>query len=187
MLPTSLCPHCAVKEHLDLLRGFNRAAPDAPFFPTQSGQPASKGGGAYDCISHASAHCPVTAPPGRLAGEAILCESVACNTYLGKSGVEVARFQALARHSSNANLGYLQGAHAQAMTNVTTEAASPARSLASLQKELQALQTQVNANKPLPPASLSPESTRSVWNPGVHSELHYLRPTDLSCSRCRWK
>ena len=107
--------------------------------------------------------------------------------YLGKSGVEVARFQALARHSSNANLGYLQGAHAQAMTNVTTEAASPARSLASLQKELQALQTQVNANKPLPPASLSPGSTRSVWNPGVLSELHYLRPTDLSHTLCRWK
>ena len=85
--------------------------------------------------------------------------------YLGKSGVAVARFQALARHPSNANLRYLQGAHAQAMTNVTAEAGF-SRSLASLQQELQALQTQVNANKPLPPASLSPESTRSVWNPG---------------------
>ena len=44
VIPCSLCPYCAVKEHLDLLQLSGNAAPDAPFFPTQSGQPASKRG-----------------------------------------------------------------------------------------------------------------------------------------------
>ena len=110
--------------------------------------------------------------------------------YLGKSGVEVARIQALARHSSNAIHGYLQGTHAEAITDAITDVAAEAgfsRSLASLQWGLQALQTQVNADKPLPPASTPSKSTRSVWNPGVHSKLHYFRPTDLSLTLCGWK
>jgi hypothetical protein len=186
VLPTSLCPHCAVKEHLDLLQSSGRAAPDAPFFPTQSGQPASKRGvvhtiaslmGQLGLPSHSASGAPLWG------GHSMRIGGV---QYLGKSGVEVARIQALARHSSNAILGYLQGIHAEAMTNVAAEAGF-SRSLASLQLELQALQTQVNASKPLPPASLPSKSTRSVWNPGVHSKLHYLRPTDLSRTLCGWK
>ena len=106
--------------------------------------------------------------------------------YLGKSGVEVARIQALARHSSNAIHGYLQGTHAEAITNVAAEAGF-SRSLASLQRELQSFQTQVNADKPRPPASIPSKSTRSVWNLGVHSKLHYFRPTDLSLTLCGWR
>ena len=82
----------------------------------------------------------------------------------------MARIQALARHSSNAFHGYLQGSLAKAISNVAAEAGF-SRSLASLQRELQSLQTQLSADKPLPPASVAAISTRSVWNPGAHSKL----------------
>ena len=88
----------------------------------------------------------------------------------------MACIQALVRHSSNAIHGYLQGTHAKAFSNVAAEAGF-SRSLASLQRELQSLQNQLNADKPLSPASVPAISTRSVWNPGAHSKLRYLRPT----------
>ena len=186
VLPASLCPHCAVKEHLDQLKCSGMAAPDAPFFPTQSGKPASKRGVVHTIASlmhqlglpsHSASGAPLWG------GHSMRIGGV---QYLGKSGVEVSRIQALARHSSTAIHGYLQGTHAQAMTNVAAEAGF-SRSLASLQQELQALQTHVNANKPPPSASPPPESARSVWNPGAHSKLHYLRPTDLSRTLCGWQ
>lgn len=186
VLPTSLCPYCAVKEQLDHLQCSGRAAPDAPFFPTQSGQPASKRGVVHTIAalmhhlglpSHSASGAPLWG------GHSMRIGGV---QYLGKSGVEVSRIQALARHSSSAILGYLQGTHAAAITNVAAEAGF-SRSLASLQQELQALQTQVNAGTTLPTTSLSPEHTRSVWNPGLHSKLHYLRTTDISRTLCGWK
>ena len=186
VLPTSLCPHCAVKEHLDLLTSSGKAAPDAPFLPTQSGQPISKRGVVHTIASlmhqlglpsHSASGAPLWG------GHSMRIGGV---QYLGRSGVEVARIQALARHSSNAIHGYLQGTHAEAITNVAAEAGF-SRSLVALQRELQSFQTQVNADKPRPPASIPSKSTRSVWNPGVHSKLHYFRPTDLSRTLCGWK
>ena len=109
--------------------------------------------------------------------------------YLERSEVEVARIQALATHSSNAIHGYLQGTHATAISNVAAEAGF-SRSLAFLLRKLQSLQTLLNAEKPHLPASIpsiSTLSTRSVWNPGFHSKLHYLRPNDRSLTFCGWK
>jgi hypothetical protein len=186
VIPTSLCPHCTVKEHLDLLASSGRAAPDAPFFPTQLGQPASKLGVVRTIVSlmhrlglpsHSASGAPLWG------GHSMRIGGV---QYLGRSGVEVARIQALARHSSNAIHGYLQDTHAKAISNMAAEAGF-SRSLASLQRELQSLQTQLNADKPLPPASIPAISTRSVWNPGAHSKLHYLRPTERSLTLCGWK
>jgi len=186
VLPASLCPYCAVKAQLDHLRCSGMAAPDAPFFPTQSGQPASKRGVVHTITSlmrrlglpdHSASGAPLWG------GHSMRIGGV---QFLGKSGVEVSRIQALARHSSNAILGYLQGTHAQAITNVAAEAGL-SRSLAALQQELQALQTQVNENKHPSQPTPSLKTTRSVWNPGVHSKLHYLRPSDPSRTLCGWK
>ena len=95
VMPTSLCPHCAVKEHLDLLASSGRAAPGAPFFPTQLGKPASKQGVARTIVSlmhrlglpsHSASGAPLWG------GHSMRIGGV---QYLGRSGVEVARIQRL--------------------------------------------------------------------------------------------
>ena len=81
--------------------------------------------------------------------------------YLGRSGVEVWRIQALARHSSSAILGYLEGAHISTLNTVAAEAAT-GRTLEAVRRELAALQAEVAAGAKPPgavPQALGPAAT----------------------------
>ena len=63
--------------------------------------------------------------------------------YLARSGVEIWRIQALARHSSNAILGYIADSHICTLSTIASEAAT-GRALESLRGELRALQGEVD-------------------------------------------
>ena len=62
--------------------------------------------------------------------------------HLAAAGIDVWRIQALARHSSNAILGYLDGVHARNLGNIAAEA-SMGRSIDSIRSELRALSDRV--------------------------------------------
>ena len=64
--------------------------------------------------------------------------------FLGAAGVDVWRIQALARHSSNAILGYLQDSHLASLSNVALEAALQ-RDLSQLRAEVTAMRAQARA------------------------------------------
>jgi hypothetical protein len=66
--------------------------------------------------------------------------------YLARSGVDVWRIQALARHSSSAILLYLDGVHADSLGNIASEA-SLGRSLFNVREELGALRAQLERHK----------------------------------------
>ena len=59
--------------------------------------------------------------------------------FLARSGVEVWRIQALARHSSSAILAYIADSHVASLGSIAAEAAS-GRSLEAVRQELAALQ-----------------------------------------------
>ena len=185
VLPQNLCPYCSLKRHLDLLASCGLAAPDAPLFPTAAGLPPSKRGIVVTITSlmqklNLPSHSASGAP--RWGGHSMRVGGV---QYLGRSGVEVSRIQALARHSSNAIHLYLRGAHSQALSHVAAEAGM-SRSLAAMQQQLHTLQAQVKAVTPLP-ASSDSEQTQTVWNPGSNSKLHYVRPDNSGRTLCGWQ
>jgi hypothetical protein len=66
--------------------------------------------------------------------------------YLARSGVDIWRIQALARHSSSAILLYLDGIHAESLGNMAAEA-SLGRSLQSVREELEGLRAQLAKHK----------------------------------------
>ena len=184
VLSPALCPYCCLKEHLHLLQSSGLAAPDAPLFPTATGLPPSKRG----VVLTITALMSRLGLPAHSASGAPLWGGTQC--VWGGSSTSAApasrlqRIQALARHSSNAIFGYLQGAHAQAIGNIAAEAGL-ARSLATVQQQLQALQSQVDSTRA--PAQSPPPGASSVWNPGTSSKVHYLRPSDPGKTLCGWQ
>ena len=184
-LDRALCPACAVRAHLADLRSLDLAHPDAPLFPTWGARPVTKAGVVHTIrAGMARLGCPLSSASGapRWGGHSM---RVGGAQFLGRSGVEVSRIQALARHSSNAILGYLQGVHVQTMHNIAAEAGL-ARSLTGLREEVAALQSVVSRAHPDASSGASGSAVSTVWNPGTLSKIHVVRATDTSRTVCGW-
>ena len=66
--------------------------------------------------------------------------------HLARSGVDIWRIQALARHSSSAILLYLHGVQAESLGNIAAEALL-GRSLHNVREELEGLRAQLESHK----------------------------------------
>ena len=123
----ALCLYCTVTGHLERLAQHRLASPTLPLLKESSGLPASKKGMVATIVTaaHELGLATQSASGAELFGGHSL--RVGGIQFLGCCGVEVARIQVLARHSSNATMRYLQGVHAQAMHNVarTTDPLTP--------------------------------------------------------------
>ena len=133
--------------------------------------------------------------------------------HLARCGIDVWRIQALARHSSNAILTYLDGVHSKHLGNIAAEAAL-GRSLESMRSELKAFSQRVSASAHAPRQLLAPlpdqipvattveevipEPTGSQLVPqtpasggyvrsrGPSGRVHVCRTDDPSRTLCNW-
>ena len=142
LLEPALCPACALHEQFrwaSARPGGSGAA--RPLFPSGDGIVSKHA--AVQTIKHAAG---ILGLPLRGVAGAELWGGHALRRggvqYLGRSGVEVWRIQALARHSSSAILGYLEGSHISTLNTVAAEAAT-GRTLDTVRRELALLQAEV--------------------------------------------
>ena len=173
VLPKPMCPACAVIDQLDALATrFGRPLdPNTPLCPDMTGQVVSKQDMIQTIRSGARAAClRLSTPSGAPAwgGHALRRGGV---QYLGKSGVDVWRIQALARHSSNAILRYLGQSHHGHLSSIAVEAALN-RDIQSVRDELSRLRaaTRPGQEPTLPPsqAALDPILTLAdIEGPGL--------------------
>ena len=129
--------------------------------------------------------------------------------HLAACGIDVWRIQALARHSSNAILAYLDGVHTRNLGNIAAEAAL-GRSLATMRAELKALQEHASraatkadlsraiASSASPRACTKPEEVLLEHAPAPEGtgdaefvtapggKVHIIRHTSPSLTWCNW-
>ena len=146
LLDHALCPACAVIEQRDDVVSWLGPGPNTPLFPDSSGGFTSKAA----MIGSIEAAAELLGLPLRGHTGAALWGGHAWRRggaqYFAAAGVEVWRIQALARHSTSAILGYIEGMHVKAMSNLAAEAAI-GRSLAAVRTELEQLQASVSREK----------------------------------------
>ena len=161
LAPAVLCPACTLAAQR-AFRLTDGAALDDPLFPDDSGQFVTKRAAVRTIEKAASAiGLPLAAPSGApLWGGHALRRGGA--QFLARAGVEVWRIQALARHSSDAILGYIENVHVQCLNNVAAEA-YVGRSIDTLRHEanvLRAVAATCQAPEPSAPARApSPEAS----------------------------
>ena len=170
----ALCPACCLKAQWEWA-GKRPAPPGAgrPLFPTAAGKFPSKSAViATIRVAASQMALPLTTPSGAPAwgGHALRRGGA---QYLGRSGVEVWRIQALARHSSGAILIYLDGCHTLAIGDIAAEAGA-ARSLAAVRSELRALQALVEQGR------ASSSSLQEVVASGSGELQVAVRPDELA-------
>ena len=184
----ALCPYCTAVDHLKHLEQQQLSDPQGPLFPQESGRPSSKKGMVATIVK--AAHLLGLATRAASGAELFGGHSLRVGgiQFLGRCGVEVARIQVLARHSTSATLRYLQDAHAHAMNNVAAEAGLH-RTLESLKEELKLLQSRVPAPSVAleAPTAHDGDLAHSVWNPGVSSRLHFTKHEDPTRTLCGWR
>ena len=124
--------------------------------------------------------------------------------YLARSGVEIWRIQALARHSSNAILGSIADSHICTLSTIASEAAT-GRALESLRGELRALQGEVDrvrhvswtqtavaalASSATPAAPITPGAPRQarlyVQASHANGRVHILHQRLPGITACGW-
>jgi hypothetical protein len=141
LLAPSICPACTLAEQVAWAKSRGYRNSDA-LFPTASGAFPSKA--SIIATIEAAAELlrlPLVAPSGaRLWGGHALRRGGA--QYLARSGVEVWRVQALARHSTGVILTYIENAHIGTLTSIAQEAAA-GRTIEVVRCELQAMQAEV--------------------------------------------
>jgi hypothetical protein len=141
LLPPAICPACTLEAQIAWLRSKGCGASDA-LFPTESGSFPSKST-IITTIEAAAGllQLPLVATSGaRLWGGHALRRGGA--QYLARSGVEVWRIQALARHSTGVILTYIENAHISTLTSIAQEAAA-GRTIEVVRSELLAMQAEV--------------------------------------------
>ena len=153
LLPRELCPACVLRDQARWARAEGASSQDGPLplFPAEGDFPTKEGIVATIAYAAERLGLPLLAPSGaqRWGGHALRRGGA---QYLGRSGVEVWRIQALARHSSSAILGYLEDSHISSLNSVAAEAAA-GRSLAAVRTELAALQREIAAGRRPPEAA----------------------------------
>ena len=180
LLSRELCPACALRDQVRWASLGPGPAGDGPrpLFPEAAGDfPAKDGVVATIAFAAAALDLPLTEPSGaqRWGGHALRRGGA---QYLGRSGVEVWRIQALARHSSSAILGYLGDSHISSLNTLASEAAA-GRSLAAVRAELAALQREVAAGR-LPPGDLGSALAPS---PGTREATFAVATSPEDCRR----
>ena len=149
--PDPLCPFCLLEAQRKFAVAFARQAgvstPDVPLFPTQEGLCPGKSALVTSIVQAAKRiGLPTETKSGAPAfgGHSLRIGGV---QHLARSGIDIWRIQALARHSSNAILTYLDGIHAKNLGNIAAEA-QLGRSIASMRTELKLLKDHVGAGQP---------------------------------------
>ena len=148
LLLPSLCPACNMIDQVEWVKHTFQHKPHVglPLFPTPEGNFATKAG-MIAMVREAAEklRLPLLTPSGAPAwgGHALRRGGA---QYLAKSGVEVWRIQALARHSSQAILIYPEGTRSLALGDIAAEAAA-GRSIEAMRAELRALQAEVESGK----------------------------------------
>ena len=216
VVPQSLCPRCCLSDQVAYALTRSKGSQQAALFPTEAGRCPSKHG-MVDTIKAAAQQLKLdlfTASGAPAWGGHSLRRGGA--QYLASCGIDVWRIQALARHSSNAILTYLDGIHAKNLGNVAAEA-ELGRSLASMREELRLLQASaaklgsgILDNSRLQEqttaiqiatsaADILPECASKAVHPsqslhgqfvkshGTGSKTHIRFPKDLNRTWCKWR
>ena len=176
VLAHDMCPACALIEQREAVVAMKLSErpddPAHPLFPDASGRFTTKAGMIGSIKGAALAlDLPLVSNAGaELWGGHAWRRGGA--QWLAVAGVEVWRIQALARHSSTAILGYLEGAHVQAMTGLAAEAAV-GRDLSAVRTELAGLRAQVSAER------VTLDSLSGGPRPGVNHSLVQLAVEDV--------
>jgi hypothetical protein len=105
--------------------------------------------------------------------------------HLAASGIDVWRAQALARHSSDAILRYLDGMHARNLGNITADAAL-GRSVAQLRSQVKAIQASVK-RKDAPRHTVSAQpNLQYIVSFDSKGRTHLVHPRSSSRTMCNW-
>ena len=176
LLPRELCPACVLRDQVGWARAKGASSQDGPLplFPAEGDFPTKAGIVATIAYAAERLGLPLLESSGaqRWGGHALRRGGA---QYLGRSGVEVWRIQALARHSSSAILGYLGDSHISSLSSVAAEAAA-GRSLAAVRAELTALQREVEAGR-RPPEAVAAALAPPPGGPGA-GVVVAVRPAD---------
>ena len=214
IVPRALCPACQLSDQVEFALSVSKGAAAAPLFPAQDGSCPTKYG-MVETIKKAAELLELdlnTAAGAPAWGGHAMRRGGA--QYLAASGIDVWRIQALARHSSHAILGYLDGIHANHLGNIAAEA-ELGRSLQGMREELRLLKSSAssaqapdaNALVALPPTQLQvatipdevvaapplPREQRPlpkgeyVYAQAPGAKVHIRRPTEPTRTWCNWQ
>ena len=142
VLEHDMCPACQLIEQAEFVRASFGNDLSRPLFPDSAGGFVPKAA-MVESIKQAAVELglPLTGHSGAELWGGHAWRRGGAQGY-ARAGVELWRIQALARHSSSAILGYVEGAHVMAMTGIAAEAAI-GRSLAAVRAELAMLKARV--------------------------------------------
>ena len=195
-LPHILCPACAVLGQLERLAqaGFPHPdrSPNLPLFPDVSGRVVSKNTWVETITAAAiQLRLPLQNTNNSFAwgGHALRRGGA---QYLARSGVDVWRIQAMARHSTSQILTYIEGEHFATLNSIPMEAALH-RDLENARMELSHLRAQAVSNStpassstaPQEPAQAPQRPTRPYVLAAKGTRIH-LRAKTTGFARCGW-
>ncbi len=134
------CPSCLLRDQVSYATRQAGGTSAAPLFPTLTGACPSKRGMVLTIAAIAAelglASTTLSGAPA-WGGHAMRVGGI---QYLATCGIDVWRIQALARHSSNAVLIYLNGVHARNLGNVASDTAVLGTTLQDMRSQIKMLQ-----------------------------------------------
>ena len=178
MVHPSLCPVCTMRTHVRQIRQRFAGIPDVPLFPTATGKPPTKEAMVHSIAAHAS-----------LLKKSVVTRSGAAQWgghawrrggvhWFAAAGVSTVDIQLHARHSSNAILGYLEGANLASLRSMFARAHSPGALLPP-------------ARSQVPPTPVAAQPGTPAGAPryvlgGYGGKVHLVDPQCPWSTVCQW-